>query len=176
MGRRHGFQWGIRAPVFLRKTRLSFFGEFQKLSARPTGEEKSTGLGLAIVKKIVEAHNGAIEVKSKLGEGATFSFTLPLKRWRLEELENVERIDWACLSRSFNYPGNLFFHEGSSEKISSVVTARMKKHSRKYPGIFEDLENKNLATEQSEFKYRQIFELSPEGLCTAGWQREPAGV
>ena len=54
------------------------FGEFQKLSARPTGEEKSTGLGLAIVKKIIEAHRGTIEVDSRLGEGSTFSFALPL--------------------------------------------------------------------------------------------------
>jgi CheY-like chemotaxis protein len=54
------------------------FGEFQKLTARPTAGEKSTGLGLAIVKKIIEAHGGAIEVKSRLGQGAEFSFSLPL--------------------------------------------------------------------------------------------------
>ncbi len=54
------------------------FGDFQKLSARPTGGEKSTGLGLAIVKKIVEAHQGTVEVQSQLGSGSTFSFTIPL--------------------------------------------------------------------------------------------------
>lgn len=54
------------------------FGEFQKLSARPTAGEKSTGLGLAIVKKIIEAHNGQISVKSKLGKGTRFIFTVPL--------------------------------------------------------------------------------------------------
>jgi two-component system, sensor histidine kinase and response regulator len=66
-------------PGISEEDQMKLFGEFQKLSARPTGEEKSTGLGLAIVKKIVEAHHGAIEVKSKLGEGSAFSFTLPLK-------------------------------------------------------------------------------------------------
>ena len=55
------------------------FGEFQKLSARPTGGEKSTGLGLAIVKKIVEAHNGEIGVESILGQGSTFFFKIPIK-------------------------------------------------------------------------------------------------
>lgn len=59
------------------KARL--FGEFQKLSARPTGGEVSTGLGLSIVKKIVEAHGGTIKAESKLGEGSTFRVTLPLK-------------------------------------------------------------------------------------------------
>lgn len=35
------------------------------------------GLGLYIVKGIVEAHGGEISVQSKLGEGTTFSFTIP---------------------------------------------------------------------------------------------------
>jgi len=40
-------------------------------------KETGTGLGLAIVKKAVDDHDGTISVKSKLGEGTTFTITLP---------------------------------------------------------------------------------------------------
>jgi two-component system NtrC family sensor kinase len=43
-----------------------------------TTKEKGTGLGLSVVYGIVERHGGAIHVDSEAGEGATFTFELPL--------------------------------------------------------------------------------------------------
>ena len=48
------------------------FNKFQKLSARPTGNEPSSGLGLAIVKKYTDAMNGSVWCESELGKGSLF--------------------------------------------------------------------------------------------------------
>lgn len=66
-----------QGPGITDKDRQRLFTDFAKLSAKPTGGEKSTGLGLAIVKRVVEAHKGKIGVDSNAGQGATFWFSMP---------------------------------------------------------------------------------------------------
>lgn len=49
---------------------------FKRLHSR--AEYSGTGIGLSICKKIIERHGGNISLKSELGEGAIFYFTLPI--------------------------------------------------------------------------------------------------
>ena len=56
------------------------FNEFQQADSSSIRRKGGTGLGLSIAKRIIEMHGGCIWVDSALGEGSTFSFTLPTSK------------------------------------------------------------------------------------------------
>ena len=53
------------------------FDRFYRAHEARGRDRGSTGLGLAIVKAIVEAHRGTVTVTSQIGEGSTFTISLP---------------------------------------------------------------------------------------------------
>ena len=56
------------------------FDKFQQAGDTLTNKPQGTGLGLYICRRIVEHHGGKLWVESRPGEGACFSFTLPVER------------------------------------------------------------------------------------------------
>ena len=61
------------------------FRIFQTLSSRD--KSGNSGVGLSIIKKIVELYGGRIWVESKVGEGSTFFFTLPMQQMGTEQAQ-----------------------------------------------------------------------------------------
>ncbi|MEL6405352.1 MAG: ATP-binding protein [Chloroflexota bacterium] len=66
---------GIGIPPHMQET---IFEEFRQVDASSRRKAGGTGLGLAIVRKLVLTMGGNVRVNSQLGEGSTFTITLPL--------------------------------------------------------------------------------------------------
>ena len=63
------------------------FQEFQQLDGSTRRKHGGVGLGLAISQRFVQLHNGNLWVKSALGEGSTFYFSLPVTQYEAHILQ-----------------------------------------------------------------------------------------
>jgi signal transduction histidine kinase/CheY-like chemotaxis protein len=61
-----------------REDQKQLFTKFYRIDNALTREIGGTGLGLSICKSIIELHGGKVWVRSKMGEGSTFTFSVPV--------------------------------------------------------------------------------------------------
>ncbi|MBI5180459.1 MAG: HAMP domain-containing histidine kinase, partial [Nitrospirae bacterium] len=59
---------------------VGLFNKYKR--AKGAGRIEGTGLGLFIVKSIIDLHDGEVDLKSKVGEGSTFTIRLPFKKMK----------------------------------------------------------------------------------------------
>jgi signal transduction histidine kinase len=59
--------------------RERIFEEFQQAETTTKGAKGGTGLGLAIARRIIEMHGGRLWLESTLGNGSTFTFSVPIR-------------------------------------------------------------------------------------------------
>ena len=58
----------------------AIFEEFRQVGTDYARKREGTGLGLTLARRFVELHGGRLWVKSELGRGSTFTFTLPVEQ------------------------------------------------------------------------------------------------
>jgi signal transduction histidine kinase len=67
------------------------FERFFRVEDALSRTTQGTGLGLYLARAVVEAHHGHIAVISKIGQGSTFTFTLPRERVLVLESKHKEQ-------------------------------------------------------------------------------------
>jgi len=63
----------------------TIFSNFEQATLAGSNYSQGSGFGLSIAKRLVELHDGIIEVSSKLGKGSIFSFDLPVSSTPIEK-------------------------------------------------------------------------------------------
>jgi len=125
-------------------------------STKPLGE--GTGLGLAIVYGIVRAHEGAIEVESRPGEGTTFHVLLPAAEG-MEEPEGARAAQVRTPRR-----GRSILYLDDNENLVSAVARTLPRHGHRVSG--------HTAAETALGAVRsapQAYDLFVSDYTMAGW-------
>jgi len=124
------------------------FEEFRQVDGSTTKKYGGTGLGLAICKKIADLLGGEISVTSKVGEGSTFSFAVPLKFVDTVLPEAQKKINVKALMKN---RGNPILIIDDDEEVRYTIGQYLT--SRGYEVIFAEDGDKGIkmATEEQPF-------------------------
>ena len=94
------------------------FDRFQQVDGSSTRKYMGTGLGLAIVKQLVELLRGEVKLKSELGKGTEFNFTLPYEPVTPLSLTKVKAVKKSSILA--NPSSDILLADDSEENILIV--------------------------------------------------------
>ena len=69
------------------------FERFYRVDYARSRDNGGTGLGLSLVKHIAQAHGGSVDVWSKVGQGSTFTLSIPLPSLEFDDEDPVDLAD-----------------------------------------------------------------------------------
>ncbi len=98
------------------------FNKFEQLGRVSVTGEKGTGLGLSICKGIIELHRGKIWAESEGGQGARFTFSLPLESARQVFKEQLTDLVKEAAARGATLTAAVFEIAGSDAVSGDVLT------------------------------------------------------
>lgn len=96
------------------------FGSYQQVSRQADVAESGFGLGLSISKQLVELHGGQLQVRSTVGQGSTFYFSIPLANDKLVTHEEQTELSGIKVLNAAEDTGKLQFIATVSEHSPSL--------------------------------------------------------
>lgn len=123
----------------------SIFNTFTQADTDTTRKYGGSGLGLAITKKLLEMMDSKIHVKSNLGEGSNFHFTVTFKKGSIDKLKNTLQID--KLKKIGNRPKKVLLVEDND--VNRILATKFLK---KWGMIVESAENGLVCLEKMKSK------------------------
>ncbi len=108
------------APEQLRE----LFKPFTQADASISRQYGGTGLGLAISKKLVLLMKGQIDVDSQVGEGAVFSFEVPVQVRPMQDSKELEQIEDSSLKERFPLRILLAEDHPINQKLMQIMLQR----------------------------------------------------
>jgi len=138
----------------------TIFDRYVQIINPSTNQARGSGLGLTIVKNPVELQNGAIEVKSTINEGSTFSVTIP---YQIIEHSNTKQTEIKI--ESFDLSGkNILIVE--DDKINQMIITKM---LEKYGATSETADNGKIALDKLNSNRFHIILLDIQMPIMAGY-------
>ena len=113
------------------------FTPFEQLDGGNQRAQGGTGIGLSLTKQLVEMHGGRLQVKSKLGEGSEFYFSLAV----------ATTGDYAVNNDCLHH-----FNHGDSEETEQAIAQIKRSTHSEFAPIRERLLPKNKTSNEEQFK------------------------